>query len=63
MSARPRWRRPSSNSPRGFRSNLIIPGINGTDAIPLAAVFAHTPALQITSAAEAQLDQPAKYLN
>ena len=45
----------------GTRYNLIIPGINGADAIPLAGVLARTNVLQITSAAEAQLDQPAKY--
>jgi len=47
----------------GAGYNLIIPGINGADAIPLAPVFAHTATLQITSAAEAQLDQPSKYPN
>jgi len=45
----------------GAKYNLIIPGINGADAIPLAGVLAHTPILQITPAAESVLNSPAKY--
>lgn len=47
----------------GAKYNLIIPGINGADAIPLAGVLAHTQVLQITPAAESVLNSPAKYPN
>jgi ABC-type branched-subunit amino acid transport system substrate-binding protein len=47
----------------GAKYNLIVPGINGTDAIPLAASLAHTPVLQITPAAESVLNNPSKYPN
>jgi branched-chain amino acid transport system substrate-binding protein len=45
----------------GAKYNLIVPGINGTDAIPLAASLAHTLMLQITPAAESVLNSPSKY--
>jgi ABC-type branched-subunit amino acid transport system substrate-binding protein len=47
----------------GVKYNLIVPGINGTDAIPLAALFAHTQVLQVTPAAESPLNDPSKYPN
>jgi branched-chain amino acid transport system substrate-binding protein len=45
----------------GTKYSLIIPGIDGADAIPVAAVLAHTPVLQITPAGESALNQPSKY--
>jgi branched-chain amino acid transport system substrate-binding protein len=43
--------------------NLILPGSFGSDAIPLAAVFAKAPVLQITQASEQELNNPGKYPN
>jgi branched-chain amino acid transport system substrate-binding protein len=45
----------------GTKYSLIVPGIDGADAIPVAAVLAHTPVLQVTPAAESALNQPSKY--
>lgn len=47
----------------GTAYNMIVPGIDGADAIPLAAVLARTPSLQISPAAESALNQPQKYPN
>jgi branched-chain amino acid transport system substrate-binding protein len=47
----------------GAKYSLIVPGINGADAIPLAAALAHTQTLQITPAAESVLNNPSKYPN
>lgn len=43
--------------------NLIIPGISGSDAIPLAAQLASNPTLQITTASETELEEFEKYPN
>jgi len=47
----------------GTQYNLIIPGISGVETIPLAAVFAHTPTLQISPGNETALNDPSKYPN
>jgi branched-chain amino acid transport system substrate-binding protein len=48
---------------KGVPYNLLLPGSFGADAIPMAAVFAKTPVLQITQASEPQLNDPSKYPN
>jgi branched-chain amino acid transport system substrate-binding protein len=47
----------------GAKYNLIIPGIAGSDAVPLAAALAKNPTLQVSTASEDALNDPAKYPN